>query len=375
MVRKTILAVLCLTFSLCSMLQAGPFSNAADINNDRRVNFTDHSLLAAAWQSDDSPSANWNPACDIPGANDGVIDALDLAIVATNWLWSAPDPAHFAYIPGGTFDMGDHSGTGYADELPIHTVTLNSFFISLYETTNAEYAAYLNAVMTAGDIKVVSGVVYAASDSSNSDPYFSTTSAPNNSPDYGQYSQIDYSGGIFASIIRDSNSMTDHPVLLVSWYGAKAYCDHYGYRLPTEAEWEYAARGGAYYYLYPWGSDSIDQTLTNYYDGVFANPLGLTSYPYTTVINYYGGQGSYGLSDMAGNVWEWCSDWYGDTYYSVSPANDPTGPVTGTTRTLRGGGWYSDDILCRTAYRGYYSPYIRRIYCGFRPCVSASATN
>ncbi|HEG44330.1 MAG TPA: hypothetical protein ENH94_09805 [Phycisphaerales bacterium] len=373
MMRKSILAALCLTFLLCSTLQADPFSNVADINNDRRVDFTDFSLLAAAWQSNDSPTANWNPACDIPDANDGVINGFDLSILSTNWLWSS-DISHFAYIPGGTFEMGDHSGIGDTDEL-IHTVTLSSFYMGKHEVTNGQYAGYLNSSMSGGDIKVVSGVVYAVSDGSNSDPYFSTTSAPNSSPDYGQYSQIDYSGGIFSSIIRDSNSMAEHPVLLVSWYGATAYCDHYGYRLPTEAEWEYAARGGAYYYVYPWGSDSIDQTLANYYDGDFANPLGLTSYPYTAVIGYYGEHGGYGLSDMAGNVWEWCSDWYSDTYYGVSPVNDPTGPPTGTMRILRGGGWYSDDVLCRTAYRGYYSPYIRRIYCGFRPCVSASAVN
>ena len=207
MIRKTILAALSLTFSLCSMLQAEYFSNAADINNDRRVNFTDFSLLAAAWQSDESPTANWNPACDIPDANDGVIDELDLSILFTNWLWSAPDPGEFVYIPGGTFDMGDHSGTGDADELPIHTVTLNSFYMGKYEITNGQYAEYLDLAMAGGDIKVVSGVAYAVSDSGNSEPYFSTTSAPINNPDYGQYSQIDYSGGIFSSIIRDSNSM------------------------------------------------------------------------------------------------------------------------------------------------------------------------
>ena len=375
MMRKSILAALCLAFSLCSVLQADSFSSAADINNDRRVDFTDISLLAAAWQSNDSPTVNWNPLCDMPGVNDGIIDASDLVFVAANWLWSAPDPAHFAYIPGGTFDMGDHSGTGETDELPIHTVTLDSFFMSKHETTNAEYAAYLNAAMTTGEIDVVSGVVYSASDLGNVEPYFSTTSAPNSSPDYGLYSQIDYSGGIFSSIIRDSNSMAEHPVLLVSWYGARAYCNHYGNRLPTEAEWEYAARGGTYYYKYPWGSDSINQTLANYYDGGFANPLGLTSYPYTTVTGYYGGHGGYGLSDMMGNVWEWCSDWYSDTYYGVSAVSDPQGPATGSERVLRGGGWYSDETLCRIAYRGFYRPYMRRIYCGIRPCVSASAAN
>lgn len=379
MVRRSILAALCLTFLLCSTLQADPFSNVADINNDRRVDFTDFSLLAAAWQSDNNPTANWNPACDIPDADDGVINELDLSILSTNWLWSAPDPGEFAYIPGGTFDMGDQSETN-PDELPIHTVTLNSFYMGKHEITNGQYAEYLNSAMSGGDIKVAGGVVYAESDGSNSDPYFSTTSAPINSPDYGQYSQIDYSGGIFNSIVRDSNSMTEHPVLLVSWYGATAYCDHYGYRLPTEAEWEYAARGGAYYYKYPWGSDSIDQTLANYYMKIgevweFANPLGLTSRPYTAVIGYYGGHGGYGLSDMTGNVWEWCSDWYSDAYYDDSPVNDPTGPPTGDKRILRGGGWHSDHISCRTANRGKYSPHYRRAYCGFRPCVSASATN
>lgn len=159
----------------------------------------------------------------------------------------------------------------------------------------------------------------------------------------------------------------------VSWYGAAAYCNwrsqqegyqqgydlstweydfsKNGYRLPTEAEWEYAARGGEHnpYYRYPW-SNSIDGSKANYSSS--GDPYETGSYPWTTPGDYYPANG-YGLYDMAGNVWDWCNDWYSDTYYSSSPYNNPTGPVSGFERVLRGGCWFFPTGYCRVAYRSY----------------------
>jgi formylglycine-generating enzyme required for sulfatase activity len=161
--------------------------------------------------------------------------------------------------------------------------------------------------------------------------------------------------------------MSDHPVVRVSWYGAKAFCDYYGYRLPTEAEWEYAARGGYHdpYYQYPWGSNNTDCSKANYNH---CNPLTLSTSPLTSPVAYYGSQGAYGLCDMSGNVWEWCQDWFSSTYYKSSPASEPTGPTAGTHRVLRGGSWNGDSNNCRVDYRYWYYPYTRSYYYGFRVC-------
>jgi sulfatase modifying factor 1 len=166
-------------------------------------------------------------------------------------------------------------------------------------------------------------------------------------------------------------TMSDHPVTIVSWYGAAAFCDYYGYRLPTEAQWEYAARGGYYnpYYRYPWGSDSIDCSLANCKtDEGFCNPLGLTSWPFTAPVGYYGPTGTYGLCDMSGNLWEWCQDWYDAGFYAVSPKSNPAGPETGTMRVLRGGAWDVHGDSCHVAGRCVADPLIRAQVSGFRAC-------
>jgi formylglycine-generating enzyme required for sulfatase activity len=206
--------------------------------------------------------------------------------------------------------------------------------------------------------------VYASSDSSRAQPYCDTHSA-------SSFSQIEYSQDQFTVLSRDGKAMSDHPVVRVSWYGAKAFCDYYGYRLPTEAEWEYAARGGYHdpYYRYPWGSNVIDCSKANYRNGSsYCNPLNLTFMPYTSPVGYYGAQGAYGLCDMSGNVWEWCQDWCDSGYYSRSPASNPAGPAAGTYRVLRGGSWDYIDDYCRVSFRHWNSPDRRTHYYGFRVC-------
>ncbi len=320
--------------------------------------------------------------------NDGIVDMLDVAIVCENWLWEAPDPCEFAFIPGGTFEMGDSFGEGLDRELPVHTVTLDSFYMSKYEITNQQYCDYLNSALGQGLIVVTSGHVYKAGSETG---YFycdTSTSSP--------YSQIAYNGSVFSVRTKSGRSMVNDPMVQVSWYGAVAYCNwrsgqlgrqlcydsgtllpiyplRNGVRLATEAEWEYVARGGLAGRRFPWG-DTITHSQSNYYsdsrwsydtsptrgyhptwdDGVEPRTSPAGSFP----------ANNYGLCDMAGNVCEWCNDWYGS--YSSASQTNPTGPSSGAYRVLRGGGWTYDAYYCRAARRSFYRPDDRLSSIGLR---------
>jgi len=162
-----------------------------------------------------------------------------------------------------------------------------------------------------------------------------------------------------------SNQGDDHPVVYVSWDDGQAYCDHYGYVLPTEAQWEYAAAGPDAR-EYPWGDLWDQQKCCNYYN---RGPGGRT-FP---VGSFPAGASWCGASDMAGNVWEWCADWYSATYYQVSPELNPPGPESGSCRVLRGGCWNSGHLdACRSAYRIYDVPSLTSNLIGFRVAMAAN---
>ena len=312
------------------------------------------------------------PRADING--DCKVNLEDFAIMASEWLTEGiPDPAGmvFVSIPAGTFQMGDSFGEGSSNELPVHTVTLSSFTMSKYEVTNGQYAEFLNSAYPA-QIKEVGGVIYAVSDTGISYPYFDTSAA-------SSYSQIDFPGGVFTVRSKGGRSMVNDPVVDVSWYGAKAFCDHYGYRLPTEAQWEYAARGGLSGRRFPWG-DTITHSRANYRswwrDGTpyYSYDISPTEgyhptwndgiYPYTSPVGSFSANG-YGLHDMAGNVREWCNDWYG-SYPSGSQTN-PTGPAINIYRVFRGGAWHSHAVSLRSAERvRHILPTYRYSILGFR---------
>ena len=226
------------------------------------------------------------------------------------------DGAKMVLIPAGSFMMG--SDAGKSDEKPEHRVELDGFYMDAYEVTVGQFKKFVNQ----------SGYRY-----------------------QGDWDEVaEYSPG------------DNYPMIYVSWNDATAYAEWAGKRLPTEAEWEYAARGGLVGKRYPWG-DEITHDDANY-----AGTGGKDKWSQCSPVGSFEANG-YGLYDMAGNVWEWCQDRYGWNYYSSSPAKNPPGPGTGKDRVLRGGGWYSNTGRLRVANRYYYAPIVRITNGGFR-CVS-----
>ncbi|MYE87662.1 formylglycine-generating enzyme family protein [Candidatus Poribacteria bacterium] len=252
---------------------------------------------------------------------------------------SSVPPEDMILIPAGEFIMGTDSEEANADQKPAHQVYLDAFYIDKYEVTNAQYEEFI----LAGGYKKRE---------------FWTEEG------WGSIQKFQFDAGewhkIEVPMQYGENSVStepDHPVIGVSWYEANAYATWVGKRLPTEAEWEKAARGidGR---TYPWGNE-MDFSRLNYFSH-HEKILGVGS--------FLSGASPYGVLDMAGSVWEWCADWYGESRYSHSPQKNPTGPNKGQYRVLRGGGWDSIRLQLRCPYR-YYEPAGRRTYnIGFR-CV------
>jgi len=345
---------------------------SGDFDSDKDVDGTDFAVFAAAWQTQ-SGESGWNHICDISDPNDGIIDIFDFLVFARHWLAIAP--AGMVFIGGGEYEMGDHYDVGSPAEEPNHFVYVDSFCMDRYEVTNQQYCTFLNSALSENLIEVRDGPIVYGLDAN--EPYCDTH-------EYDSDSRILWDGSTFSVAAGKEN----HPMLRVSWFGAVGYCNWrsaqegrpdcydlatstcnfvaYSYRLPTEAEWEYAARGGLKYYMYPWGNDP-NYSKANWYDS--GDPYESGSYPYTTPVGYYQANG-YGLYDMAGNVWEWCNDWYNMDYYTWSPYDNPRGPESDWRRVFRGGCLQYDHLTSRTAHRGYATPKTLRSYGGFRTVMS-----
>jgi len=230
-----------------------------------------------------------------------------------------------------SFVMGSPTGVGDADERPQHSVSFTKdFYMSKYQITNAQYVQFLNATgvgtdgIGQGETLIQEGHIWG----------------------------VKYEGGQWQPQIGYEN----HPVVNVSWYGAKAYADWVGGCLPTEAQWEYACRAGSTA-AYGMGNNNVqiaDDNLENYawYEENRTHAVGQKF------------DNAWGLYDMHGNVREWCSDWY--EYDNTGVDTDPQGPNAGSSRILRGGGWDSSAQACRSAYRSTAAPTQTSSGIGFR---------
>ena len=292
---------------------------------------------------------------------------------------NAKDGADMVWIPAGEFLMGSDRADNlriyekfgwdkewvekYAkDEAPKHRVKLDAFWMYKYEVTVAQFEEFVDATG------------------------YRTTAEKEGTgkhlnADEGKWEDMD---GLYwrCPFDRSQRARPDHPVVQVSWEDAQAYCRWAGARLPTEAEWEYAARGGETglagkpHHAFVWGSDAPRRPVANMWDESAARKWPKTNYlkfsgyddgyALTAPVGAYAANG-FGLFDMAGNVWEWCSDWYGEEYYGKSPGANPTGPMDGKYRVVRGGAWYYSPDNRRVSYRVRFVPAGRRTYGGFRP--------
>ncbi len=258
--------------------------------------------------------------------------------------------AEMIFVPGGTFTMGDTRGVGRSNELPTHDVTLNSFYLGKYQVTQGDYQDIMDSNP---DLGRRVGNIYPVDNVSWYDAikYCNLRSMKEGfTPVYS----------ISGSTDPDDWGEVPDPYTY-GWNSAICNWDANGYRLPTEAEWEYAACGATDDpdYLYS-GSDNIDNVAWHYdnSDGS-AQPVG------SKVPN------GLGIYDMSGNIWEWCWDWYLEEYYSISPSHSPTGPAVGASRMYRGGSWENKDAGCRNAVRNGHSPAFKSSSVGFRVCRSA----
>lgn len=269
----------------------------------------------------------------------------DFVVVTGDWNGSvlvaaatSPYTGEMISIPAGSFMMGNNGSEPYSDpwELPQHSVELAAYQIGKYEVTRGEYKQFMNA-------GGYSNPVYWSEDGL-------WWKGNRVKPDFWDESQNwgNPPGGL---------TQTDsHPVVGVTYYEAEAFCNWAGGHLPTEAQWERAARWtGTHANVYPWGDTWQLQNCNSWTDTLYS---GFQSAP---VGSYPAGASPSGCQDMAGNVWEWCQDWCKSYPGSTSPFD-----YTGRTRIVRGGGWNSQDSLSRCAYRFASLPDVDRSYIGFR---------
>ena len=316
---------------------------AYDVNQDGKVNVSDLVLVSRNLGSR-SPS---NPRADVNG--DGQVNVSDLVLVSRNLGKTLPPvvtepmpPEGMVLIPAGQFQMGSIDDEASNNEQPVHTVHLDAFFMDEHEVTNLEYKEFL--------------LENPRWQKSRIDKRFHN----------GSYLKH-WSGNNYPS------GKANHPVTYVSWYAAMAYAEWAGKRLPTEAEWEYAARGGLAGLKYPSGN-TISTRQANYNSHVGD----------TTAVGRYAANG-YDLYDMAGNVWEWCLDEYDADFYFVS--RNSRNPISGartiqwildnfasiptnSSRVLRGGSWFNSARFLRVANRGSGTPAGTNVNRGFR-CARA----
>ncbi|MBN1293221.1 MAG: SUMF1/EgtB/PvdO family nonheme iron enzyme [Candidatus Latescibacteria bacterium] len=249
----------------------------------------------------------------------------------------------FATIPGGTFLMG--SDNGKYNEKPVRRVTLDTFKMSATPITNACYAEYLNAAFKTGDICVFGKKVVGETGDYEGKVYVDIDYTYNKN----NKCWVEFENGVFTVTAGKGK----WPVVSITWYGAKAFALYYDCDLPTEAEWEYAARGGKQY-EYATNNGELSTENANYWDSVIKHPVNVGSYP----------PNPFGLHDMCGNALNWCNDW--DGMYGKESEVNPTGPESGIYRIIRGSCHFSKSDGCRCSARTCSEPAKTMSIAGFR---------
>ncbi len=304
----------------------------------------------------------------------------------------APEPAPqgMVWVPGGTFWMGNNE---YPDSVPEHLVEVDGFWMDEHEVTNAEFAKFVEAT----GYRTVAELPLDPKDFPTVPPeqlggikpssvVFTPPPGPVPLDDHLQWWQMIEGADWRHPTGPDSSieGLEDHPVVHIAWRDAKAYADWAGKRLPTEAEWEFAARGGLDRAEYCWGNSLRPgaQWQANIWQGRFPSQnTEDDGFHHTAPVGKFAANG-YGLHDMSGNVWEWCADWYQPNYYDKSPKKNPPGPDSSfdpqepgiPKRVQRGGSFMCADSYCR-AYRpgarGKGDPSSAAGHIGFRCAKSA----
>lgn len=313
------------------------FKDSMAFQRARQTSFATPSLeLTTGPSATPSPTIVLPSPTVMPTALQQVQGAAPVPPTIQGRVWEA-DGAEMVYVPAGEFTMGSEELGD--DERPVHRVYLDGFWIDRYEVTNERFARFVAATGYQTEAEKRGwGWVWKGTE-------------------WEEVKGADWRhphGPEGPSRIEDR---MDYPVVLVSWDDAHAYCQWAGKHLPTEAQWEKAARGtdGR---RYAWG-DEFDSTKANTRESEQGD---------TTPVGSFSPRGDspYGASDMTGNVWEWVADWYDSNYYSQSPSANPTGPITGTYKVLRGGSWPFDEVYARTVFRYDVRPDYTYDFVGFR---------
>ena len=266
-------------------------------------------------------------------------------------------PNDMVLIPAGVFQMGSANPLAGADEHPQHTVSLSAFYLDTYEVTNRQFRKFVKAKRYKTTAETTGKAwVYVE------DQQWTEVSG-------AWWRKPEGKESVFAS------RRGSHPVVTVSWEDAKAYCEWAEKRLPTEAEWEYAARGGSPTNMWLGNKHSELRGLGNVADQTHKQKFPERPWP---ILEHYDDEyvrtapvgmfepNAWGLYDMIGNAWEWVADWYSEKYYSQSPRKNPQGPLKGHFKVLRGGSWATSPEYLGTGVRIFNSPTSRNAAHGFR---------
>ena len=331
-------------------------------------NLEPYTVCGVEWASSPSGpwSNNWSSLEQVMVGTTGVVRVrVPMYYRVRGIPLGQPAPAGMVLVPSGTFTMGDSFSEGVSAELPLHSVTVSAFYMDRYEVTKALWDDVRSWGISNGYSDLPSGFGKAPTHPVCNVSWYAMVKWCNARSQRAGWTPCYTVGGV--------TYRTGTAAPACNWSAS-------GYRLPTEAEWERAARGAVAGHRFPWyDADTIQHTRANYYSSTLDSydtsetrgyhPTYATGgEPYTSPVGSFAPNG-YGLYDMAGNLWEWCWDWYGSTYYSSSAAADPHGPASGSEVVIRGGCYLWGAYRTRVSYRDSSQPSLAQNWIGFRTVV------